>query len=66
MPFGPGYASAYDVLYGDKEYEAEVDILVVRGEVPLVEAAHGVPCLARDQQTAPGAVVGVPDPAVRR
>jgi SAM-dependent methyltransferase len=27
MPFGPGYASAYDVLYGDKEYEAEVDIL---------------------------------------
>jgi SAM-dependent methyltransferase len=27
IPFGPGYASAYDVLYGDKDYEAEVDIL---------------------------------------
>ena len=27
VPFGAGYASAYDVLYGDKDYEAEVDIL---------------------------------------
>jgi len=27
MPFGAGYASTYDVLYGDKDYEAEVDVL---------------------------------------
>lgn len=27
VAFGPVYASAYDVLYGDKDYEAEVDTL---------------------------------------
>ncbi len=27
MPSGAGYAAAYDVLYGDKDYDAEVDVL---------------------------------------
>jgi len=29
LRFGSGYASSYDVLYGDKDYEAEIDILEV-------------------------------------
>jgi hypothetical protein len=46
----------------DAEGEAEVDVLVIGGEVRLVEAPDGVPGRPLDEETTGGAVVDITRP----